>query len=749
MFWTRLTIAKKLIISYTAILIIFIGVVTFFASSHASSEETHAHLIDYVIMRNITILEYQQQFTEMRRYLRSTFMDTVWRFTTTDWVSSEAYVMALYDNLMLIGENYIILVNTDNNLSDAERQERLANINHIISNTTQVVSIFQRNYFVGGNDTFDMENAVELVELVDVLVQESRNAASIVLSNSRTELAATSQIISILNIVVPVVLAIFVFLIAFTIVRGFKTKVDRIVNSAHQVQNGNFNVQLQTNGVDELDILSNTIFGMIEIFRSLVSNMEALGRQHKAGEFDARIDDSLFKGDYRAATESLNSMLEVVLEDMLYLLNTVDAFAEGRFDIVVKELPGKKKVGTEILNRVKANLESVQQDIGKMASAASKGDLSKLINSEKYSGDWKLTINSLNNLVYSVSQPLNEANTAFKKLSEGDLSANMQGNYQGSFNEIKVSFNSTVKVLSEYILEIRSVLTQIANKNLDVSIKRHYLGDFYGIKKSLNDILEAFNYMIGDIRISTLELSSGAKTIALASQELADSITHQSVSVSEVHEVVQNMLNQIKIATDSAEATDVVADNARDSATKGTTDMKDLLVAMDEISRASDDISKIIRVIDDIAFQTNLLSLNASVEAARAGEHGKGFAVVAEEVRNLANRSQTAAADTGTLITSAVTKAAQGSDIAYHTSDTLQKIVEQISEISNLIKNMSAISDSQIESAQRVNQNIEVITQTTQAATAASEQAAATSSVLSNKAVEFEKMVKEFKLRDM
>lgn|GEM_PF-984831 len=748
MFLKRLTLAKKLIISYVMMLIIFIGTVAFFAVSRYNIESAHDHLMDYVVMRNIVILEYQQQFTEMRRYLRSTFMDPGWRDTemATSEEESQQYIMEIYDNLMYSANMYNILLNRDPALDTATRLSKLASMQNIVNNTNQVVSIFERNFFTGGNDSFDIENAVELVDMVDELVEESRIAISELTFATRTEIAAQSQISNVLNIAVVIVVVPIFSIIAIIMTKNFRRKVNKMLGLAKKVQDGDFSVEMHTNNHDELGVLSNAMADMADTFKLLISETHKLEEQQRLGDFEARMDESLFKGSYKASAKATNIIVSSVVQDVLDVLTTVQHYAEGDFDISFRQLPGKKKIATDIVNSVQLNLKNIQSDIEKLSRDGANGDLTQLIDADKYSGDWKTTINSLNSFVYNVQQPINESVVALKKLSEGDLSANVSGNYLGSFGEIKHALNSTIESLSGYIIEIRSVLAQVADKNLDVQIDRYYSGDFYEIKDSINNIIKTFNLILSDIRLSTVELSLGAGTIASASQELANGTTYQATSITEIHNTVKEMLEQIKNATNSAETTSKVAENARDSATKGSADMEDMLEAMDEINRASDDILKIIKVIDDISFQTNLLSLNASVEAARAGEQGKGFAVVAEEVRTLALRSKDAAADTSRLISSAVSKAGQGSEIAYRTAKTLQQIVDQVGEISGLVKDMSLLADSQVESAQQVDKNVADMQTITQNTTAASEETAATSAVLSEKSELFELMLKEFRL---
>jgi methyl-accepting chemotaxis protein len=228
---------------------------------------------------------------------------------------------------------------------------------------------------------------------------------------------------------------------------------------------------------------------------------------------------------------------------------------------------------------------------------------------------------------------------------------------------------------------------------------------------------------------------------------LSQGATEQASSIEELTASIEEISAQTKLNAQNATQAKNLAETAKDNAVQGNSRMKEMLKAMGEINDASGNISKIIKVIDEIAFQTNILALNAAVEAARAGQHGKGFAVVAEEVRNLAARSANAAKETTDMIEGSIKKVEDGTKIANETASALDKIVEGVTDAASLVSDIATASDNQATGIAQVTQGLAQVSQVVQTNSATSEESAAASEELSSQAELMKEQVDRFKLK--
>jgi len=318
----------------------------------------------------------------------------------------------------------------------------------------------------------------------------------------------------------------------------------------------------------------------------------------------------------------------------------------------------------------------------------------------------------------------------------------------GKYAQVKDEIGQTIAGSASFIEHVATIganLEQIANNDLSFDI--NVLSDKDSMGISLKNMLGHLNLMFSEIQSSTNQVSSGSKQIADGAQALAQGSTEQAASIEELSSSISEISESTKENAITAGKTAKLSTTIKDNAEKGSRQMDEMITAVKDINDASQSISKIIKTIDDIAFQTNILALNAAVEAARAGQHGKGFAVVAEEVRNLASKSADAAKDTGDMIQNSMEKAELGSRIAGETAVSLKEIVTGINESSQMITEIAQKSESQSMGIEQINVAVDQVAQVVQQNSATAQESAASSEEMSGQSEVLQNLITQFKLK--
>ena len=602
----------------------------------------------------------------------------------------------------------------------------------------------------------------------------------------------------------PVLYGSFVFIVLYVIAsmlvaskiskrasRRIAERINAISGAAEKIATGNLDIVIDTDGEDETGNLAKSFEHIVSAVKGLREDIGMLISAAAEGDLNRRADPSKQQGDYRKVIEGVNHMLDTLvgqIDSMPTPIMTMDTDFSVKYinkagaDLLKKpqeELKGQKCF--ELFKSGDCNTGSCacalamkegirQQSETEVCLFGKKHDISYFgMPLKDTSGTVIGAYEFLNDLTQvKAAERLSEKQlgyqaaevdklvVSFGRLARGELDCDIQVapadedtiEIHKNFEKLGSNLHAGIGAIKGYIDDLTQVLGEISRGNLDVGITKEYQGDFIELKQAVNDIIASFNGMLREISVTAEQVAEGTDQVSAGSQELSQGATEQAGAIEELTAAVEEIADQTRKNATGATRASGHSRDAREHALTGNDRMKDLQQAMAEISEASDNISKIIKVIDEIAFQTNILALNASVEAARAGQYGKGFSVVAEEVRNLAQRSAASASETTALIEGSIEKVRHGTKLADEAAQALDRIVAGIEEVDDLVAAIAKASGDQATASAQVSAGIEQVSQVVQTNSATAQESAATSEELSSHATILKDMVSRFSFKE-
>ena len=353
-------------------------------------------------------------------------------------------------------------------------------------------------------------------------------------------------------------------------------------------------------------------------------------------------------------------------------------------------------------------------------------------------------------LIKRALNPLQGIALAGKAVAEGNFDVKVSYDRQDEIGDLAAAIQSVMQHVREIISDLSDKLSELAKGNFRVSLENteQYPGAYRPLLNSLQEISNDLNKTMAEIKTSAKEVNAGAEQVSSGAQGLSQGATEQASSIEELSATVNDISEHIKKTAENTRLANTEAQNAGKEVSHSDKQMQQMKAAMENINQKSGEISKIIKTIDDIAFQTNILALNAAIEAARAGVAGKGFAVVADEVGNLAQKSANAAKDTTMLIEETLQAVEQGTVLADSTAESLQRVVTGASKVTELVNQIAEASVEQSRAVEQVSTGIDQISSVVQSNTATAEESAAASEELSGQANILNELVGRFQLKE-
>ncbi|WP_329848823.1 methyl-accepting chemotaxis protein [Stenotrophomonas hibiscicola] len=463
----------------------------------------------------------------------------------------------------------------------------------------------------------------------------------------------------------------------------------RAVNLAERLSKGQLDQEFRLGGRDELTQLGEAMASVRQSVQAAIGAQLQMAEQHEAGAIRYRMDASAFPGDFGRMVQATNSLVESHVQVELLMAEVMQRYAIGDLSRDLPDYPGEKGTLTRTLAAVKQSLMAINAQIDELARAARAGDFSMRGDAGAFQYQFKTMVEHLNGMMASSQASIADVSDVLRAISHGDLTARMEGEYEGVFARMRDDANTTTAQLTGIVRGIQVAADSINN--------------------------------------AAQELAAGNNDLSRRTEQQAANLEEAAASMEELTSTVRQNAELARQADSEAHAAGAAVRETEQA-------MAQMASVMGEIDQSSARISEISTVIDGIAFQTNILALNAAVEAARAGEQGRGFAVVASEVRTLAQRAGVAAKEIKELIEDAAAKVKSGLAVTVESEAAIARVAQASSRTTQLMSDIAAASKEQAAGIEQVNQVVVQMDQVTQQNAALVEEATAASRALEEQA---------------